>query len=126
MKNLILPFLLFVGALGFSQSESIEDMEITKEKVERLGVVITVDSLEELESTFNIADIKNMFDLTSKDKTVSFELVCNGEPMSNGKKSHMSYKIEGSSNDEEAFLKRVETIKKVAIKHYKKYYKINN
>ena len=120
MKNLILPLFLVGCSFGYSQSQPKEDFEVRKEvKVESVDVVVTVDSAKELESTFTIDDIKEMFDLTNKDKDVSFKLVCNGDLMSNGKKSHMSYKIEGSSNDQETFIKRVNDIRKAAIKYYK-------
>lgn len=119
MKNLILPLVLFVSFLGYSQSRSAEDIDLRKEtKVESFGIVATVDSLEELESTFTVNDIKEMFDLTDKNQAVSFKLVCNGDLMSNGKKSNMSYKVEGTANEEEIFLKRVEKIRKAAIKYY--------
>ena len=120
MKKLILPLFLIACSLGFSQSQSSEELEVRKEvKVESVDVVVTVDSAEELESTFTMDDIKEMFDLTNKDEDVSFKLVCNGDLMSDGKKSHMSYKIKGSSNDQETFIKRVNDIRKAAIKYYK-------
>jgi hypothetical protein len=119
MKNLILPLTLVLGVLGFSQSKSLEDIEVRKEtRVERVDVTVTVDSLEELESTFTLDDVREMFELSGDDKAVSFNLVCNGKPMSNGKKSNMSYKVEGSSGEETIFIKRVEAIKKAAIKYY--------
>lgn len=123
MKKLILPLLLLIGSLGFSQTKSVEEIEIIKEieetKVESVDVVVTVDNIEELESTFTIDDIKEMFDLSEGKQSVSFKLVCNGEVMSNGKKSNMTYKVEGTSDDEEAFVKRVEKIRNAAIKYYK-------
>lgn len=119
MKNLILPLALLVGIIGFGQSKSSEELQVRKEiRTERVDVVVSVDSVEELESTLTLEDIKSVFELTSEDKKVSFKLVCNGEPMSNGEKSSMSYKIEGSSSDEDEFLRRVEAIRKAAIKYY--------
>jgi hypothetical protein len=120
MKNLILPLVLLFGVLVFGQAKLIKEVEVRKEVItERVDVSVTVDSVEELESTFTLDDIKEMFTLTTEGKDVSFELVCNGDLMSNGKKSYISYKIEGSSDDEEAFLKRVEVIRNAAIKYYR-------
>jgi hypothetical protein len=120
MKNLILPLVLLFGVLVFGQAKPIKEVEVRKEVItERVDVSVTVDSVEELESTFTLDDIKEMFTLTTEGKDVSFELVCNGDLMSNGKKSYMSYKIEGSSDDQEAFLKRVEVIRNAAIKYYR-------
>lgn len=119
MKNLILPLSLIIGVLGFSQSKSTEEIEVRKEtRVERVDVTVTVDSLEELASTFTLDDIRDMFELSDEDKTVSFKLVCNGKPMSNGKNSNMSYTVEGSSSEEAIFIKRVEAIKKAAMNYY--------
>lgn len=120
MKNLILPLVLLIGVVGFSQAKSLKELDVKKEvRAERVDVVVEVDSLEELESIFTVEDVKSVFELTSEDKEVSFKLVCNGELMSNGKKSNMSYKIKGSSSDQEDFLERVDVIRKAAIKYYK-------
>ena len=35
-----------------------------------------------------------------------------------GEKSNMSYKVEGTMKDQEAFIKRVEAVRKAAIKFY--------
>lgn len=123
MKKLILPLLLLNGSLGLSQTKSVEEIEIIKKieetKVESVDVVVTVDNIEELESTFTIDDVKEMFDLSEGKESVSFKLVCNGEVMSSGKKSKMTYKVEGTSDDKETFVQRVEKIRNAAIKYYK-------
>lgn len=123
MKKLILPLLLLIGSLGFSQTKSVEEIEIIKKieetKVESVDVVVTVDNIEELESTFTIDDVKEMFDLSEGKESVSFKLVCNGEVMSSGKKSKMTYIVEGTSDDKETFVQRVEKIRNAAIKYYK-------
>lgn len=119
MKNLILPLALIISVFGFSQSNTDDELDIRKEvRVESVDVVVTVDSAEELESTFTVDDIKEMFDLTNDNESVSFKLVCNGDVMSSGKKSHMSYKVEGTTKDHKAFIKRVEAVRKAAIKFY--------
>ncbi|WP_438963555.1 hypothetical protein [Winogradskyella sp.] len=123
MKKLILPLLLLIGSLGFSQTKSVEEIEIIKKieetKVESVDVVVTVDNIEELESTFTIDDVKEVFDLSEGKESVSFKLVCNGEVMSSGKKSKMTYIVEGTSDDKETFVQRVEKIRNAAIKYYK-------
>lgn len=123
MKKLILPLLLLIGSLGFSQTKSVEEIEIIKKieetKVESVDVVVTVDNIEELESTFTIDDVKEVFDLSEGKESVSFKLVCNGEVMSSGKKSKMTYIVEGTSDDKETFVLRVEKIRNAAIKYYK-------
>ena len=119
MKNLILSLVLIISSLSYSQNTIQKDLDVKKEvRVESVDVVVTVDSATELESSFTIKDIRDMFELSDNNESISFELVCNGDKMSNGKKSYMSYKVEGSSSDQETFVKRVEAIRKAAIKYY--------
>ncbi|MCA0133340.1 hypothetical protein [Winogradskyella alexanderae] len=120
MRKFILPFVMLVGLLATAQSKSVEEIEIRKEvKVNCVEVTVTVDSLEELQETFSINDLEEVFGMTGEDESVTFKLVCNGDKMSNGKKSSMSYKIEGSTSDKETFIKQAEAIRKAAIKFYK-------
>lgn len=119
MKNVITSLVLLMTALGFSQTTIKQEAEIIKTvKVENVDVVVTVDSAEEIESTFTIEDIKEMLDLSENNETVSFKIVCRGDYMSNGNKSSISYKVEGNSNDSDNFLKSVEKIRTSAIKYY--------
>ncbi|WP_439151595.1 hypothetical protein [Winogradskyella sp.] len=119
MKNVITSLVLLMTALGFSQTTIKEEAEITRTvSVENVDVAITVDSAEEIESTFTIDDIKELLDLSSDNEMVSFKIVCRGDYMSNGKKSSMSYKVEGNSNNRDDFLKSVEKIRTSAIKYY--------
>jgi signal recognition particle receptor subunit beta len=119
MKNVITSLALLIFVTGFSQTTIKEEAEITKTvKVENMAVVITVDSAEELESSFTLNDIEELLDLSEDNETVSFKIVCRGNYMSNGIKSSMSYKVEGNSNNSDDFLKSVEKIRTSAIKYY--------
>lgn len=118
MKNLFTCLALVITVLGFSQSKTVLGEAKGTTKVENISITITVDSLKEFESTFNIEDIKEILDMSDANETISFKIVCNGETMSNGKKSHMSYAIEGNSDEPETFLKGVEKIRNSAIKYY--------
>lgn len=118
MKNLIVCLALVVTTLGFSQTKTVLGEVKETTKVESMSVTVTVDSLEEIESTFKIEDIKEILDMSEANETISFKIVCNGETMSNGKKAHMSYAIEGNTDEPEAFLKSVEKIRNSAIKYY--------
>jgi hypothetical protein len=64
-------------------------------------------------------DFKNVLNDVSEDENVSFEIICNGNQMSNGKKSRVSYKVKGNSNDLKGFLKTVKKVRKGAINYYK-------
>ena len=119
MKNLLTSLALMVTLLGFSQSTSINGkVTKTQPELEDVTVSVTVDSAEEIQSTFKVEDIKELLDITGENETLTFKIVCNGRTMSNGKKSHMSYTVEGNSNDPEAFLKRIEKIRTSAINYY--------
>ena len=119
MKSLITSLALLVTLAGFSQSKSINEM-VSKEtvKVTNVAIAITVDSAEEIESSFKVKDIKDVLDISGTDEVVSFKITCNGDQMSNGVKSHVSYQIEGNSNDKKAFLFGIEKIRKAAINYY--------
>lgn len=119
MKNLITSLALLVTVLGFSQSKSINGIVDTQQpKLDDVSVSVTVDSAEDIESTFQVADIRELLDATGNNETIKFELVCNGRTMSNGEKAHVSYKVEGNSDQPEAFLKSVEKIRTSAINYY--------
>ncbi len=118
-RNVITNVVLLSSILGFGQSISAKGM-IVKEtiKIENVAVTVTVDSAEELESTFKLDDIKELIEDAGKNETFTFKIICNGKPMSNGVKSHISYKVEGDSEDIDSFFKSVETIRSAAINYY--------
>jgi hypothetical protein len=120
MKNVITSLALLVTLAGFSQSKATNTI-ITEEtvKVNSVSVAITVDSAEDIESSFKVADIKDVLDLSDDNEIVSFKLTCNGEKMANGVKSHVSYQIEGNSDDKKSLLLSIEKIRIAAINYYK-------
>jgi len=119
-KNLMTCLALLITTIGFSQSKSISGV-VTENttKIENVSVTVTVDSAEEIESTFKLESIKEIIESSKDNETISFKIICNGDKMSNGEKSQMSYKTEGNSNDTEGFLKSIEKIRASAIKYYK-------
>jgi len=119
MKNLITSLALLVTLLGFSQSKSTNGMVVKETvSVNNVSVVVTVDSVDDIKSTFKIEDFKEILDLSDDDEVVSFKIICNGDKMTSGVKSHVSYKIEGNSNDKEAFLFGIEKIRTAAMNYY--------
>lgn len=120
MKLVFTIFTLLLTTFSFSQSEDIE-LEITEHnlKVSDLNVSVTVDSAEEVESTFKVNDIKELLKETTDLENMTFEIICNGDQMSNGKKSTLSYKVHGNSDDVNGFLKSIKKMRKAAIKYYK-------
>lgn len=119
MKNLITSLALLVTLASFSQSKSTNGIVVKETvRVNNVSVAITVDSAEDIESSFRIEDIEDVLDLSDDNETVSFKIICNGDKMSTGVKSHVSYQIEGNSNDKKAFLFGIEKIRTAAINYY--------
>ncbi len=118
-KNLIICLAILISVFGFSQSKSTSGMVVKETvRVNNVSVVVTVDSANDIESTFKIEDFGEILELSDDGEVVSFKIICNGDKMSNGIKSHVSYKIEGNSNDKEAFLFSIEKIRTAAINYY--------
>ena len=111
--------LLFITS-GFAQSMGKKGNITFKEvKIESISIEVNVDNAEELETTFTMEDIKEMLDNTVSGESVSFKLTCNDKIMSNEEKSHISYRIEGNTDNKEDFLKRVEKIREIGLDYYK-------
>lgn len=121
MKNLIIIVLILFSVLSFGQSKNLKGT-ITKSetKIDNVSITVTVDSIEDIESTFSIDDIKSILEEDmEEDETISFKITCNGKEMSNGVKSNASYKVEGNTNNVEEFLVLVKKIRESAINYYK-------
>jgi len=119
MKNVITSLALIVTMLGFSQSKTISGTVVEEQpKLENVSVTVTVDSAQDIESTFKVEDIKEILDSADKNEIVAFKIICNDRTMSNGEKSHVSYSVKGNSNKPEEFLNSIEKIRTSAIKYY--------
>lgn len=120
MKNLIVCLALLFTTIGFSQSKTIKGMVVNETvKAKNLAITVTVDSADDIESTFKTEDIEEIFDHSANNEILTFKIICNSDTMSNGKKAHVSYEIEGKSDEREQFIKGVEKIRAAAIKYYK-------
>jgi hypothetical protein len=117
--HVMIGLVFLCSIMGFSQSVSTNGI-VVKEvtKVENMSIAITVDSADDLDSTFQVKDIKEILGDLSEDETISFKIICNGKKMSNGIKSHVSYKVDGNSNDLNTFIATVEKIRTAALKYY--------
>lgn len=125
-KNLIICLALLISTFGFSQSHSIKkDINanatyVNEEiKLKNVNIEVTVDSAEEIKSTFSTKGIKELLDETDEGEDISFKIICNRVKMSNGSKSHVSYEVKGNTDNKKEFLKRIKKIRKSAIKYYK-------
>ncbi len=120
MKNVFKILILLVATVSLGQSNTIKG-EVTMDdiKISNIDVSVIVDSAEDIASTFDVNDIKELIDLSELNESLSFEIICNGDDISNGKSTTLSYLVKGNTNDTKGFLKSVKKIRKAAIKYYK-------
>ncbi len=119
MKTVFTILGLLVATVNFSQAQNLEANVTTQDtKIINLSVSVTVDSAEEVESTFNMKDIKKILNEVEGNEDLSFEITCNGEEISNGVTSKVSYRVTGNSSDTKGFIKSIKKIRKAAIKYY--------
>ncbi|MHA7842671.1 MAG: hypothetical protein ACX93I_05080 [Winogradskyella sp.] len=111
--------MLTIATAALSQNQlNGKTSNLSQTKISNLEVVVTVDSAKDIENTFKVEDIKEILNEADPNEAISFSLVCNGTMMSNGKKSTMTYKIEGNTGEPEEFLTLVSRLRKSAIKYY--------
>ncbi|WP_299128063.1 hypothetical protein [uncultured Winogradskyella sp.] len=118
MKNLIICLALVITSIGFGQSKSLVKQVDESVKVESVAVTVTVDSAKDIESSVKMEDIKEILKMSDTNETISFKIICNGKRMANGVKSHLSYSVEGNTDEPKKFLKSVEKIRTSAINFY--------
>lgn len=119
MKTVFTFLALLIATVNFSQAQNLEAQVTTQDtKITNLSVSVTVDSAEEVESTFKMKDIKKILNEVESEEDISFEITCKGDDDSSGIASKVSYRVTGNSNDKEAFLKMVKKIRKAAITYY--------
>ena len=75
MKNFILSLFLSLTLFGTVQGQGDHsESKITKKiNVERIDVVVTVNSVNDIKNTFETNDIKDMMDMAESDQPISFE-----------------------------------------------------
>ena len=120
MKSALTILFLLLATLSFGQTENFNDSEILQvTKVTDFKILVTVDSAEDIKSTFKLKDFKDAFSELSPDENVSFEIICKGAQMTNGEHSKVSYKVKGNADDLKGFFKTIKKIRKAAINYYK-------
>ncbi|OUS00416.1 hypothetical protein A9Q86_10620 [Flavobacteriales bacterium 33_180_T64] len=117
MKNLISCLILLISFIGFSQSKTEKEaFKITK--IEAIGIEVTIDSVEELESVFKVEDVEELFSLSEADGTITFTLNCDFDASKNNLKGSMTYTVKGEVNEKAEFLKNIKKAKAIALKFY--------
>lgn len=114
MKNVFICLALLISTVGFSQSK-IEKKQI---KVDTISIEVTVDSVDELESTFTEADLTELFKMLDDNEALSFTLRCSFSEIKDNLKGSMTYSIVGTSNEKEKFIANIKKMKSTALKFY--------
>lgn len=120
-KNLITSLALLLAIVSFGQAKTINGNAKINDgavSIEDVSIHVTVDSAEEIKSTFTIGAIKELLDESAESKEISFKITCNGSKMASGVKSHVSYEVKGNTDDKKNFLRSIKKIRKAAIKYY--------
>lgn len=121
MKKIITVLSLLIATVSFAQTNLTGNAKAANGeiKIEKFSIEVIIDSLEEAESTFKTEDIMELLEMSDENEELSLKIVCNGETMSNGKKSNMSYTVKGNTNDKDGFIQNAEKIRNAAINYYK-------
>ena len=119
MKSVVTILFLFFATFSFAQLKNFntsKSLEVTKASDFKISV--SVDSAEDIESTFQLKDIKEILNEVIEGESISFEIICNSRETSNSDKSKVSYRVKGNSDDLKGFLKTIRKIRKGAINYY--------
>lgn len=116
MKTLILFITMLLGFSVAAQTKTLNG-QISESKVltSNIGVTIKADSLKEIE-TLNEDDIRTIFEASRPNQTIYFEFICEKDQDDNYLTENFALKIEGNSNELDAFMNRFQKAKKTIIK----------
>ncbi|MEM9679076.1 MAG: hypothetical protein AAF901_02030 [Bacteroidota bacterium] len=119
MKHAIKILALVLTTFTFAQTPSLNG-KVTKDdvKFEDFKITVTADSAEEVESTFKVQDLEEIFESSAPNTDITFKIICNGDLMSNGEPATMSYTVIGNTDNKEGFLERVKKVRSAAIEYY--------
>jgi hypothetical protein len=122
MKHLVTILAILIATVSFGQTKTgtakLAMSEVTK--IEKFAMEVTIDSLEELETTFEKESMEELFIEMGDIDDITFKLTCKGKEMANGFNTSISYEVKGNSAKKDVFLAQVESIKKAARSFYNK------
>lgn len=120
MKHLLFIAVLLSSSLLFAQSELKSDIAADENyQLKDMGITVTVDSEKEIEQSIKYDDIRSFAKLAERNQDIVLKLDCYNRSTSKNIKTHVSYKVEGNTNDIEGFIALVEKVKKSASNYYK-------
>ncbi len=114
LKKVLTCLVMLISVVGFSQSK-VEEESV---KVDTFSIEVTIDSPEELESTFKAEDLDELFKMMDSNEELSFTLNCSFSEGKDNLKGSMTYTVLGRANEKSKFLKNIEKMKATALKFY--------
>ena len=119
MKTVFTFLGLLIATVVCGQAQNLEANVTTENtKITNVSVSVTVDSAEEVESTFKMKEIREILNEVEGDEELTFEIFCVGDNISEGVTRKVSYRVTGNSNDKKRFLKGIRKIRKAALTYY--------
>lgn len=118
MKTFIFLITMITGFSAAAQTQPLKgQISESKEITSNIGVTIKADSLKEIE-TLKDEDVRAIFDNSGSNQTIYFEFICEKDQGDNYLIEKFALKIEGNSNELDAFMSRFQKAKKTIIKFY--------
>ncbi|WP_179335658.1 hypothetical protein [Winogradskyella costae] len=114
LKKVFTCLVLLISVVGYSQSK-VEDKSV---KIDAISIEVTIDSFEELESTFKAEDLDELFKMMDSNEELSFTLNCSFSEVKDNLKGSMTYTVMGRADEKTKFLKNIEKMKATALKFY--------
>ncbi|REE08010.1 hypothetical protein DFQ09_10971 [Winogradskyella pacifica] len=114
LKKVLTCLVLLISVVGFSQSK-VEDKSV---KIDAFSIEVTIDSLEELESTFKAEDLDELLEMMDNNEELSLTLNCSFSEAKDNLEGNMTYTVTGRANEKTKFLKNIEKMKATALKFY--------
>jgi len=120
LKTIITICIFLIAFTGFSQTKHENtSLNYSKTTVSNLKIEVKAKSLKDLERSFIIKDLDNIFSELDTEDDIEFKITCTKpSKLKMNSKEEISYKIVGNAKEKEAFLKMAERIYNSAKNYY--------
>jgi hypothetical protein len=118
MKTVILFMTMLIGSSVAAQTKPLNGLiSESKTLTSNIGVTLKADSLKKIE-TLHDDDIRAIFESSSPNQSIYFEFICEKDQGDNYLIERFALKVEGNSNELDAFMSRFQKAKATIIKFY--------
>ncbi len=122
MKHVITILALLLATLSFAQNDNLNGkISVEKEQtiaIRDLKLSVTVDSVEDIERTFSVEDIKEIVEMADDNENITFEISLEDKSVKAGVIKSVSYKVKGNTNEKDGFLESVKRIRNASLNFY--------